>query len=109
MTLQLPRSIATFFGVSNGTDPALPESCLTDTAWVHDEGETHRGQDAICAWMTATKAKYHYSVEPVSATVDDDAITVVAHVTGNFPGNSVTLQYRFALLDERIASLEIFV
>jgi len=107
MNIRLPDSIATFFQASNNSGVPLPRQCLAEGAVVRDEGQMYQGYDAIQAWLRETQRKYTYSVEPVAAAQDGAAVSVQAKLVGNFPGSPIQLTYSFALLNNKISSLEI--
>lgn len=100
-------SIATYFEVSNGADPARLAGCFTADALVRDESHTHQGHSAIQAWMAGTRKAVQYRVEPVTVTQAGARVTVVAEVAGNFPGSPVMLEHRFLMSGNDIQSLEI--
>jgi hypothetical protein len=58
-------------------------------------------------WKLEATAKYHYTSEPLSVDVWDPNVTVIARVTGEFPGSPVDLRYHFTLEGDKIARLEI--
>ncbi len=107
MSIQLPDPVATFFKVGNGADSSLLTHCFVDDASVQDEGHAYRGHEAIQSWLQRSKAKYEYSAEPLNVSQQDASVTVIARVTGNFPGSPVQLEYVFHLLGNQIESLEI--
>ncbi|WP_420992656.1 nuclear transport factor 2 family protein [Cupriavidus sp. 30B13] len=107
MNLPLPGAIAAFFEVSNGADDALLAHCFAQDAVVRDEGHAHEGQEAIRSWLREARRQYAYRVEPLALSGQGAGVTVVARVTGTFPGSPVQLAHVFRLRGERIASLEI--
>lgn len=108
MSIDLPDSIATFFQVSNGSAEASAlRDCLDEQAVVRDEGHTHRGYEAIQAWLLEAKRKYAYSVEPLRVVRQGSSVKVHARVSGNFPGSPVELEHVFRLTGGKIESLEI--
>jgi len=107
MNVQLPDSIAAFFEVSNGAEASALEQCFTEGAVVQDENRTHRGHDAIRAWLREARRKYGYTVEPLDVVQQDSTVTARAKVSGNFPGSPVELNYVFRLTGGRIEFLEI--
>lgn len=107
MTCSLFPAIATYFEVSNGQDATRLADCFTADASVLDEGHTHRGHDAIQAWMVGTRKTFEYSVTPTVVTQEGRRVIVVAEVIGNFPGSPVQLEHRFLMSGDRIQSLEI--
>ena len=61
---------------------------------------------AFC-WKTEATAKYHYTSEPIAVDFLGADVTVIARVTGEFPGSPIELRYRFTLEGDKIARLEI--
>ena len=72
-----------------------------------DERREHQGRQAIARWKTEATAKYHYTSEPLAVDVSGAEVTVIARVTGEFPGSPIELRYRFTLEGDKIARLEI--
>ncbi|MDH2328139.1 nuclear transport factor 2 family protein [Cereibacter sp. SYSU M97828] len=98
--MDLPEPIDRFF---RATDGATLASAFAAHAVVHDEGETHRGPDAIRAWWQSGKDRYCHSTRPEAI----DGTTVHAHVSGDFPGSPARLRFAFVIEDDLIARLEI--
>ena len=107
MKLQIAESVQTYFSLSNGLDTAHIADCFTQDAVVVDEGNTHRGHDAIRSWLQQARNAFEYSVEPISVVEEGNRIQVIAEVTGNFPGSPVKLTHAFLMAGDRIQSLEI--
>lgn len=107
MSLQLTESISTYFAASNGIDTARITDSFTPDAVVFDEGSIHQGHTAIQAWLQEARTKSEYRVEPTSTSVEKDRVTVLAKVSGNFPGSPIQLRHSFQLKDSKIQSLEI--
>ncbi|WP_413726450.1 nuclear transport factor 2 family protein [Sodalis sp. RH16] len=107
MTILLPEPIAGYFAADNQFTPQSLERFFMPDAIVHDEGKSYRGLAAITEWRRAAKGKYQYTVEPLHFTQQDQVISLVARVAGNFPGSPVELTYTFGLSDGKIANLEI--
>jgi hypothetical protein len=104
--LSLPEPIAAYFDADKrGCDDVA--RCFTSNAVVKDEGRTHSGPEAIKAWKASASAKYSYVAEPFAVERSAGRFIVTARLTGNFPGNSVTLRYAFRLERGKIASLDI--
>lgn len=104
--LNLPEPIAAYFEADPRDGEAMAR-CFTNEAVVRDEGQTHRGQEAIKAWVAAASAKYSYSAAPFAVEKRDGQHVVTSHVTGTFPGSPVDLRYLFRLERGRISHLEI--
>jgi hypothetical protein len=107
MNLIMPPALATYFSAEDATDIDVLERCFGPNSVVRDEGRVVRGLDAIKAWRLASRAKYRYRVEPLSTSCEGATATVLARVTGSFPGSPVELTYSFGLVGDKIASLEI--
>ena len=107
MTLSLPEPIANYFAADMAGDAGALARCFTAEGVVRDEGGTFRGIAAIQQWHTRAKAKYHYTVEPLSVTARDGEVVVIAKVAGDFPGSPITLSHVFRVAGHKIVSLEI--
>ncbi|WNF47979.1 nuclear transport factor 2 family protein [Pseudomonas sp. SG20056] len=107
MNLQLPDAVQTYFAVSNGGDISRLAACFYTDASVTDENRTHQGIAAIAAWQQQARQAFTYSVEPLTATQNDDSLSVTARLVGNFPGSPLQLNHLFLLQDGQIRSLEI--
>jgi hypothetical protein len=103
----MPPALATYFSAEDTADIDVLERCFEPNAVVRDEGQVVRGLDAIRAWKLDARAKYQYRVEPLSASCEGATATVLARLTGSFPGSPVELTYSFGLVGDKIASLEI--
>ena len=107
MLLKLPAPVLTYLAAEKAKNPEMLAFCFADDALVHDEGQDHRGIDAIKAWKKAADAKYTYVLEPLNASVTEKSVVVRARLTGNFPGSPVERDHRFTLANGKITSLEI--
>ena len=107
MNAILPPVLAAYFGAEDAADVEVLERCFAADALVRDEGRVMRGLDAIKAWKSAARAKYKYRIEPLGASREGAVATVLARVTGSFPGSPIELTYTFGLVGDKIASLEI--
>ena len=104
-TLTLPEPIAAYFAAEH--NPEALAQCFTAQAVMKDDGHTYTGIDAIKAFLAEASAKYSATSVPFAIERDDGFQLVRANVTGNFPGSSIVLSYRFGLERGLIASLEI--
>jgi len=89
-------------------DTAL--ACFATTATVIDEDEQWSGEARIRAWLAKTSSEYTFTRTLLSAQSDGEHSWVVRNrLDGNFPGNTVDLDYRFTLDVDggRILSLSI--
>jgi SnoaL-like domain len=105
-SIGLPPPIAAYFA-ADVVDANGVSQCFTENAIVVDERREHQGRHAIARWKAEATAKYHYTSEPLTVDISGSEVTVLARVTGDFPGSPVELQYCFALEGEKIARLEI--
>jgi len=103
MNLHLPDAVQTYFAVSNGGDISRLAACFCADASV----TTHQGIAAIAAWQQDARQAFTYSVKPLTATQNDDSLSVTARLVGNFPGSPLQLNHLFRLQDGQIRSLEI--
>ena len=96
----LPMSITTFLERSASAKPASAGATFTESAVVVDDGKTYTGGAAIAAWLAGSVAEFEYTTTVLRTETDESSTTVVNRVTGNFPGRSVDLNYRFELDSE---------
>ena len=101
--IDLPAPIAAFLAADGGS----VASYFIENAVVVDERREHHGRQAIGRWKTEATAKYHYTSEPLAVDFSGGDVTVIARVTGEFPGSPIELRYRFTLEGDKIARLEI--
>ena len=73
----------------------------------HHEGRDYRGRDAIRRWKLAADERCWYTMQPLSAQIGVDEVTVRAPLTGNFPGTALELSHFLKLSKDKIASLEV--
>lgn len=97
MTLTLSKNLDRYFAAQNAHDAEGMVACFAPDAKVKDEGREYAGRAEILNWKKDTIAKYGISIEPLGMTERDGATTVVAKVTGNFPGSPAKLTYDFGL------------
>ncbi|KAA2316073.1 nuclear transport factor 2 family protein [Pseudooceanicola sediminis] len=105
--MHLPPPIHTYFTARAPQDGNALAAAFGPDAIVQDEGQTHRGQQAIRDWWLAANAKYRHHAEPIAMTEADGKTMVKATVTGDFPGSPAVLTFRFGLSGDRISDLEI--
>ncbi|MQT14569.1 nuclear transport factor 2 family protein [Segnochrobactrum spirostomi] len=105
--MDMPKPIAAFFATETGDDADALVASFADDATVDDEAASHVGHAAIRAWWTGAREKYQQTTDVLEAHGGADAVTVRCRVSGRFPGSPITLDFRFALADERITRLEI--
>lgn len=107
MTMSLPLAIASYFAADAADNPDAFMRLFADHAVVIDERRTYSGRDAIRAWKWEAAAKYNYTAEPVALVERGSQTVVTAHLTGDFPGSPIDLNYAFTLDAGSITRLEI--
>ncbi len=107
MSLVLPPPLPAYFAAKNTHDIDAMLAQFAHDAHVRDEGQDHRGTDAIRGWIAHTTSKYAVTVEPESVSSEAEQTIIRALVSGNFPGSPAHLTYRFTLADAHIAELSI--
>lgn len=109
MTLKLPKAIEAYFEADRTSSPDAIAATFSDDGIVKDKGKTHRGRDAIRAWMADEAQQYSYTVEPFLMTTENGKTQVTAHAAGDFPGSPIDLRFFFVLANDKVAELEITV
>jgi ketosteroid isomerase-like protein len=107
VALELPEPVTAYLAAEGAKDADAISRCFAEDGCVHDEGQDHRGRDSIRQWKQDTDAKYRYVLQPLSAEINGNKVTVRARLTGEFPGSPVELDHIFELANGKIASLEI--
>lgn len=105
--MHLPEPLPEYFRAANEGNVDEATACFAEEAVVYDEGENHRGYDAIRGWIEETTEKYSPRMEPQHVTDDGKTTIVTALVSGTFPGSPIELEYCFQIRRGRIARLEI--
>ncbi|KQZ53360.1 polyketide cyclase [Rhizobium sp. Root149] len=109
MTVKLPKAIETYFKADRTGSPDAVAAAFTENGFVKDKGKTHRGRDAIRAWIADETQQYIYTVEPFLITTENGKTQVTAHAAGEFPGSPIDLRFFFVLASDKVAELEISV
>lgn len=107
MQLRLPNPIETFVRAENSGDVESMSECFAPYATVRDEGHYYEGLPAIKSWQAMSRKKYHHTLTPLEIRTSDGTTTLKAELSGTFPGSPITADFHFALVDDRIASLQI--
>jgi len=105
--VKLAATIAEYFAAANSGDADRVAACFADDAVVHDEGREICGTSAVRTWAEETRRKYRYRAEVVRIEEREDRTIVTAHLTGDFPGSPIDLNYRFKFGGSKIIALEI--
>lgn len=105
--MKMPAPVQAYFDADRSADGACPAGAFAPDAVVRDEGRSHTGREAIVAWWRAAKAEYRHRSEPCEILEEGATTTILARVTGRFPGSPALLTFAFRLDDGRIGALEI--
>jgi ketosteroid isomerase-like protein len=105
MSAALPRPIQNYIDASNAHDVQSILACFVDDATVRDENTTHRGKIDIERWLRTTIEKYKFQFKPTSVEERENETIVAVQISGTFPGSPISLDYRFARTNDKIASL----
>jgi len=103
----LPPALVAYLNSEATTDVESLATCFAADAVVHDEGRVIRGLDAIKTWKKDAKAKYQYAVQPLDVVQEQATVTMRARLSGTFPGSPIEVTYRFVLVSDKIARLDI--
>jgi hypothetical protein len=102
-----PTPIEAYFKANADFDVSGMLAPFSPDAVVRDEQRTHRGTDAIRAWIEQATIDNKAIAVPQAIQSEGDAHHVRAQVSGAFPGSPITLAFCFRLDADRIAELEI--
>jgi hypothetical protein len=81
---------------------------FTGEAVVIDEGQTYHGTAEIRGWREGAASKYQYTTEVFGTQRSgEESYLVTGRLTGNFPGGTAELQWRFTVQGDLISRLEI--
>jgi ketosteroid isomerase-like protein len=105
MSINLPPIIKDYINASNVHDVPSVLACFADDATVRDENATHRGRIDVETWLRTTIEKYRFQFKPLRAEERGNETIVAVQISGTFPGSPITLDYYFAIADDKITSL----
>jgi len=105
--LSLPSPLDAYFNANARFDLDEMLATFDDDAIVRDEKRTHRGTDAIRAWIREATIANRAIAAPRIIQSDEHGHHVTADVAGTFPGSPVSLTFHFRLSGDCIAELEI--
>jgi hypothetical protein len=109
MTIKLPKAIEAYFDADRDGGPEDVAAAFSEDGIVKDKGKTHKGRDAVRAWMADESQQCSYQVEPFLIATEDGKTLVMAHAVGDFPGSPIDLRFFFILAGDKVAELEITV
>jgi uncharacterized protein (TIGR02246 family) len=108
MSIPETAVITRYFEADARRDIDAIVALFTDDAVVVDEGQTFQGTAAIRGWQEGTASKYRYTTEVIGTKrIGEKSTLVTGRVTGNFPGGTAELQWRFTVQGDLIRRLEI--
>jgi alkylated DNA nucleotide flippase Atl1/ketosteroid isomerase-like protein len=106
--LNLPAEVAAYLRATDGRDSDAVVACFARDAQVADEGRTWRGRSEIRRWWEGPASKYRYTVKLRGGQrVAKDGYVARVRLTGNVPGRTADLRYRFTLRHGLISVLTI--
>jgi len=105
--MKLPSLIQGYIDASNAHDVRSILACFANDAVVRDENATHRGKIDIERWITTTIAKYNFQFKPLRSQQRENETVVSVEISGTFPGSPISLDYHFAITNDKITSLVI--
>ena len=104
----LPDVVAQYQDAHDRGDVERALSSFMSSATVKDDGHEYHGLDEIRDWLARASTEFNYTRALTGAdAVDANTWLVTNHLEGNFPGGVVDLRYRFKLVDDLIAELDI--
>lgn len=104
---RLPSPISAYFEANARLDADAMLAPFAAEAIVRDEGNIHRGNAEIGAWIRQASIATSAVATPTTSHCADDVHLVTAEVSGAFAGSPIELPLRFRLRDGQIAELEI--
>jgi ketosteroid isomerase-like protein len=103
----IPQPVMDYLAAEEAKDTQALAHCFAEDGTVHDEGKDYRGRAAIERWKEAADAQYNFVLEPIGAQTEGEKTTVLARLTGDFPGSPIELNHIFTISNNEIVSLEI--
>ena len=108
MSIPETSVIALYFEADARRDIDAIVALFTNEAIVVDEGQTYHGREAIRGWRDGAASVYQYTTQvDDTKRFDAESYLVTGRLTGNFPGGTAALQWRFTVQNDLISRLEI--
>jgi len=104
--MQYKQMIKGYFHSANAHDMDEMLQYFSVKAVVYDEGQEHHGIEAIGEWIEHTNAKYSTQYDLLDISETNNSVTVIALVSGTFPGSPIQLTLRFTIEDGKISQLK---
>jgi alkylated DNA nucleotide flippase Atl1 len=106
--LNLPDAVSAYMRAAEVRDADAVVACFGENAQVTDEGRTWRARAEIRRWWEGPATKYRYTVKLRGGQrVGSDRYVARVRLSGNFPGRTADLRYRFTLREGLISALKI--
>src|SRR5258706_3752731 len=86
-------TLASFVKANNDRDIDSGTACFSKDAIVYDDGQIMRGVDEIREWIAQLFRLFQYVVAPTKVRELTNGAVLTATITGNFPGEQVSLDY----------------
>lgn len=100
--------ITQYFEANSLHDIEAMVALFSKEAVVIDEAQTYRGLKEIRGWREGGASVYQYTTQiDETRRLDESHYLVTGRLTGNFPGGTAELQWRFTIHDDLISRLEI--
>ncbi|QWC83744.1 nuclear transport factor 2 family protein [Nocardioidaceae bacterium] len=104
----LPTAIRTFVAAHTAGDTDTALATFDPGAVVVDQGESFAGTDRVRGFLTTAGSEFSYTTTLLGARPDgEDRWVVTQRLEGDFPGGVAVLDYRFAVIGDRITELTI--
>ncbi len=106
--LNLPESVAAYMRAAGAFDADAVVATFTTDAQLTDDGRTWLGRTEIRRWWQGPATKYRYTAKLLGGQrAGTDGYVARVRLTGNFPGRTADLRYRFTLRNGLISVLTI--
>jgi hypothetical protein len=104
----VPEIIGRYQAAHDRRDASMALNAFTADARVTDDGASYAGTDEIRRWLETAASEFTYTRTLIGAEQQDDRTWIVHNnLTGDFPGGTVDLAYRFVVRDGLIERLDI--
>lgn len=104
----VPEIVGRYQAAHDRRDAATALAAFTADATVTDDGSTYVGTDEVRRWLETAASEFTYTRTLIGAEPQDDHTWIVRNnLTGDFPGGTVDLAYRFVVRDGLIERLDI--
>lgn len=108
--MSLPKAsvITQYFEADALRDIDAMVALFSNEAVVVDEAQTYHGLKEIRGWREGDASVYQYTTQiDETRRLDEKNYLVTGRLTGNFPGGTAELQWRFTIHHDVINRLEI--